>query len=654
MKKTVLTSLCVALLTGTGAMAMGPTYELSPVVVTASRVEEKAFDAPANVSVVTAKEIKARHYNHLGDVLRDIPGMNVQSYGSTGEAYSANRMYVHGNGYVVFMVDGMRLNMDGDKKAAFEFPHMDTIERVEVLKGAGSTLYGADAAGGVVNIITKKETHGVHSSLDLASGSFGLRQIGFNSRGAKDHFFYRISAANRKIGNYTDAHSQYVRQDISAKTYDVTLGHRFDKESSVSLSYSKYLSDYIRPSQGGYIGTTYAEDKKEWDGKISHKKGDLVSTDVKGDKDDERLSLHWNQKLDDRFSNQFIVFQNRNAYLDGMRATDFKVHGAFNQLTYRGDNHVLIAGIDYYKETGNLADKNTKDMRITNKAFFLQDEFTFAPHWTLTPGVRYTKNSVSGSKTTKNVTLGYNNGQVNVYGSYKEYFILPSQFQLFDATYGNRDLKPMTGYGLEGGLKYQLPNDLLFTASIFRAKTKDIIVYKSLPPTPEKKYNGTYENKAEETSNGFTVGAEKILNNHFRIRANYTYTDIPAESQYKNKNRDGYIPEHQVNLDLDYTRGPVQGILTARGLFNRPGRKAEEKNVPDSMKSFWVVDATLNYQASENVSAYVKVNNLFDKFYTDMLYIANPNITDPTKPLNEDNWYPAPGRNFQFGVEFKF
>ena len=259
MKKTVLASFCAALLVNGGAMAAS-TYQLDPVVVTANRVEQKAFDAQADVAVVTAKEIKARQYTNLGDVLKDIPGMTVQHYGSTGENYSSNRMYTHGVGAIVIMVDGMRINREGDVSAAYEFPHMDTIERVEVLKGPGSTLYGADAAGGVINVITKKGTHGVHSSLEVISGSFGKREMTFNSRGALGGFFYRLSAGNSKIGNYTDSYSHYVRQETSVKKYDVTLGHKFDKDSFVALNYNRYMSDYIRPSSGGYIGTIYSKD----------------------------------------------------------------------------------------------------------------------------------------------------------------------------------------------------------------------------------------------------------------------------------------------------------------------------------------------------------------------------------------------------------
>lgn len=631
-----------------GAMAAS-TYQLDPVVVTANRVEQKAFDAQADVAVVTAKEIKTRQYTNLGDVLKDIPGMTVQHYGSTGENYSSNRMYTHGVGAIVIMVDGMRINREGDVSAAYEFPHMDTIERVEVLKGPGSTLYGADAAGGVINVITKKGTHSVHSSLEVISGSFGKREMTFNSRGALGDFFYRLSAGNSKIGNYTDAYSHYVRQETSVKKYDVTLGHKFDKDSFVSLNYNRYMSDYIRPSNGGYIGTTYPKDIYDWKDKtkINHHKGDLVSKDKHGIKDNERFSLNWNQKLDDHFKNQLVIFQNKRFFNDGGWGKDYTTSGVTEQLTYRGNNHIVVAGIDYSKDSGDKAAKWSKDIKVTNKAFFLQDEFTFAPDWTITPGVRYTNNSKGGSKTTKDLVFGYNNGTANAYVSYREFFVLPQQFQWFSPDYGNPNLQPTTGYGLEAGVRYRMQDDLLLSATVFRTKLENLIVYKPTPK-PDNAYAGTYENKSQETADGATLGIEKVLNDKFRAKVYYTYTHIPALSG-QNENRDGYIPKGQVNVDLDYTNGKFQSVFIARGIFNRPGRKVNENKVPDSMKTFWVADLAVTYTPSDSVSAFFKVNNIFDKFYTDMLYNANPNVEE-----NMENWYPAPGRNFQFGMEFKF
>lgn len=632
MKKTVLASFCAALLVNGGAMAAS-TYQLDPVVVTANRVEQKAFDAPANISVVTAKEIQDRHYSDLGDVLKNIPGVNVQNYGVSGENYSANRIYINGSKGIVFMVDGMRVNVNGMSSgilAGSEFPDMKGVERIEVLKGASSTLYGSDAAGGVVNIITKKGGSGIHSSLGLKTGSYGNRNIVFNTRGAVGDFFYRASALRNKMENYTDAVGEEILQRVNANNYSVTIGHQIDKESFVSLTYDKYLSNYTRPDAGKIVG-------------------DPSMTPVNGEKDNSRIALNWTQKLDDRFSNQFFVYQNENKLKDGTNQPadenwifDLSTTGVTEQITYKDDKNTGIFGVDYYKDKVNdycsHGDKYGP-LSLSNKSVFLQDAYEFAPNWTITPGVRYTDNSRAGSKVTKNVTVNYNDGDMNVYGAYKEYFIVPTQNQWF-GKYGNPDLKPMTGKGIELGMNYRVKDDLLLTLNLHHMKSENAFGYDA---------NWKIRNVAKEESNGYSIGMEKVVSDNLSVKGDYTYTYMPAENSSKNINGDGYIPQHQVNIDVDYTKGKFQGILTARGMFNRPGRKVNENKVPDSMKSFWVVDATMNYQATENMSAYFKINNIFNKLYTHALWNSNPNVKE-----NKSNWYPAPGRNFQFGMEFKF
>ena len=648
MKKTVLASFCAALLVNGGVMAAS-TYQLDPVVVTANRVEQKAFDAPANISVVTAKEIQDRHYSDLGDVLNDIPGVNVQSYGVNGGNYSANRIFINGQKKSVFLVDGVRVNVNTSGfnypiLSGSEFPDMEAIERIEVLKGASSTLYGSDAAGGVVNIITKKGGSGIHSSLGLKTGSYGNRNIVFNTRGSVGDFFYRASALRNEMGNYTDAMGNEILQKVNANNYSVTIGHQIDKESFVSLTYDKYLSDYTRPDSGKIVG-------------------DPTMTPVNGEKDNSRIAFNWTQKLDDRFSNQFFVYQNENKLKDGTNQPadenwifDLSTTGVTEQITYKDDKNTGIFGVDYYKDKVNdycsHGDKYGP-LSLSNKSVFLQDAYEFEPNWIITPGIRYTTNSQVGSKTTKDLTINYNDGDMNVYGAYKEYFIVPTQNQLF-GKYGNPDLKPTTGYSFDIGVKHRYKNDLILNANAYHSKQNELVVYNS----KTKKYS----NLPSALINGFSVGAEKIVNDNFKVKVNYTYTYIPAENSSKNINLDGYIPQHQVNIDVDYTKGKFQGILTARGMINRPGAKVpsfydstytqhkfSEDDVLDSMKNVWVVDLAMNYQATENMLAFVKVNNLFDKLYTHQLFNA---ILPGEK--NPHDWYPAPGRNFQFGMEFKF
>ena len=103
--------------------------------------------------------------------------------------------------------------------------------------------------------------------------------------------------------------------------------------------------------------------------------------------------------------------------------------------------------------------------------------------------------------------------------------------------------------------------------------------------------------------------------------------------------------EQAINLGVNYDIGKFSSELTGRFIINRPGRKAGESKRPSGLDSFSLWDLSLNYKANESFRAYFKVRNLFDKWYTDQLYLMDPDST---------NWYSAPGRNYQFGVEYRF
>ncbi|WP_337552352.1 TonB-dependent receptor [Phascolarctobacterium succinatutens] len=181
-----------------------PEYMLGELVVTATRTPVEEFKANANISVVTRDTIEKNHYSNVQDALRDIPGVTISGYGNTGEVYSSNSLILNGSDKVVVLIDGVRANINGSsstygKMATSELSNMDSIERIEVLKSSASTLYGADAAGGVINIITRKATeNGVSTKLAAATGSYGKERYNLTHRGNVDGFYWDL-ALQKKI-----------------------------------------------------------------------------------------------------------------------------------------------------------------------------------------------------------------------------------------------------------------------------------------------------------------------------------------------------------------------------------------------------------------------------------------------------------------------
>ena len=130
-------------------------------------------EAPANVAVVTADQIEQRGYTDVMSALRDVPGVEIREYGN-GVGYEASSsLYLNGAKEVVWMVDGVRMNTRGTNLALSNLRDMRNIERIEVVKSVTGSLYGSDAKGGVINIITKKPQDGMQGNAGVLVGNFG-------------------------------------------------------------------------------------------------------------------------------------------------------------------------------------------------------------------------------------------------------------------------------------------------------------------------------------------------------------------------------------------------------------------------------------------------------------------------------------------------
>ena len=213
-------------------------FNLDQIVVTATRTPVEAFKAQANINVITSEKIEKMHYKDLYQALRDVPGVQTSSYGQDGYLTS-DSFAINGSKKVVFLVDGIRANhssMYGDIYSPGVFGDLSNVERVEVMKGAASALYCADAQGGVINIITKKAGKGI-SKVFFNTGSHGKQEYGFNFNTKKDKLGIRASARKLKNKDYKSAIGQRVFNDSQTNTYNVGVNYELKKNSSIDFNY---------------------------------------------------------------------------------------------------------------------------------------------------------------------------------------------------------------------------------------------------------------------------------------------------------------------------------------------------------------------------------------------------------------------------------
>lgn len=602
------------------------------MVVTASRTPEKKIDTNADVAVVTAKEIEQKHFDDVAQAVKNVPGVFINSHGASGQVGNSDQIYINGSPNVVVLVDGMRRNINGNSlmnASIAELVAMDSVDHIEVLKGSASTLYGSDAQGGVINIITKKaKEDGVKTTLRTSFGDNSKEKYTLYNAGKEGNVFWSVEAGKELQGNYKDGWGRKVINHLNAEHYNAKLGYDLGNDSSVVVNYEKYKADYTLPNNG-------STDK----------------TPAKGRKDNDAISLQYNAKLSDRLSNQFSIYRNTTSFDIPAQswAMKMKTTGISDQLTYTANKQTLTGGFDWYKDEVpyNMGSAPEGDS-VHNIAFYLQDKIDLTDQWNITPGVRVDHHSAFGTHTSPSLSIGFKqNENTNYYFNYKTFFVAPNMYQLYApgftsyGTYypvGNKDLKPQEGNTIEFGINHNFSDTLSGTFNIFHTHAKNLIHYD---------YVNGYENTGKANVNGFSLNLNKDFNQHWNAGIGYSYLHMQAMSG-QNINSDGTLPESTLNINVGYTADKFNASLYGRGIMNRYGNKGKDEM--RNYANYWVWDLAANYQFTKEATLFARVNNIFDQFYTDVGTSYGPNA-DPT---NYHYWYSAPGRNFEIGLQFQF
>lgn len=629
-RKIMAASLAVLSLSG-GAFCVEaadmPVYTLDGIVVTASRVPEKKIDSNADVSVVTAEEIEEKHYDDVSEAIRHVPGVNIANQGASSQVGMSNQIYINGSKNVVVLVDGMRRNTNGNSLSTADIGdmvNMDSIDHIEVLKGSASTLYGSDAQGGVINIITKRaKNDGVRTTLRTSFGNESREKYSLHNEGREENVFWNVDAGKELQGKYKDGWGRRVINHLNAEHYNVKLGYDLGNDSDVVFNYEKYTSDYIRPNYGT---------------------NDTAR--ARGKKDNDSVSLQYKAKLNDRLTNQFSIYRN-NTHINDNYTTSYlcdmkmRTTGISDQLTYTMDRQTITGGFDWYKDEIPYY-KGTPDVEgtsITNTAFYLQDKIDLTDRWNVTPGIRVDHHSEFGTHTSPSLSVGYKqNEKTNYYINYKSFFAAPSLYHLYSSN-GNKDLDPEEGNTVEFGVNHRFTDSLDGTFNVFHTHAKNLIDF--------DRTTSRYKNSGKTNANGFSLSLNKEFSRHWNASLGYSYLHMQAKAG-ENINNDGALPESTLHVNVSYKADKFNASLDGRGVMNRYGSK--ESPEMRNYSSYWVWDMAANYHFTKNATLFAKVNNIFDQFYTDVGSSYGPSA-DPTQ---WQGWYSAPGRNFEVGMQFTF
>lgn len=218
-------------------------YNLDEVVITATKREENLTDANANISVITKDDIERMHYNTIEEALRTVTGIQFLDYNLPG--YNMSKVRINGSDQVVVLIDGVRVSMTGTGQT-YPFhlvSDMENIERIEVLKGSASVLYGSDAKGGVINIITKKDTE-PKTKITTSTGSFGKEEYKISTEGSLGDTSYRIYGQKAISGKFKDGNDIEWKAHDNSENIGVMLKQDLSDNANIILNYTNGDDDF--------------------------------------------------------------------------------------------------------------------------------------------------------------------------------------------------------------------------------------------------------------------------------------------------------------------------------------------------------------------------------------------------------------------------
>lgn len=604
--------------TALAAEADDEATDLGETVVTAERIPTTAMSTPADVAVITAEDIEANHYADVAEALNHVPGV-VMTNGASGNDQVVR---INGEERVVVMVDGERLNDDqGSMSRASatltRIPSMKDIERIEVVKGAGSALYGSDAVGGVVNIITKRAKEN-RTQVDLNTGSWHTHNYEIYNQGSDiGGLSWTIAAGLQKRGyfDYKDQQGNTTKMggsDYSNNGVSLNLRQQLKGDNSIGLRFAHRTMDGGSPAYDtwGYYGPA---------GEFYSKNQQQIMNDV---------SVTYRFKEDTKLPGYLRYFNHYKAtQFDGGFST--RLQGVDYQNGWQLDEkNKFVAGAEWYRSISsntNVNAGNYEDKTITTEAIYLQDSMHFADKWTFVPGLRMDHHSKFGTHWSPKAALNYRpDRDTKIYASWGRVFKAPTADDLYYANaymHGNPNLDPEAGHVETVGVSHVFAPGTSLDLSYMNSVLHDAIVWVNT--------SGDATNVAEEKKHAFMLNWKQALSDQWSYDLGYTYTHTESDAKggYLNYNSmpNGY------RIGLHYAQGPWKANLEGR-----MGTGLDKTYYGDSR--YTVFDFNTSYAATPQLTIYAKALNFTNEAYS-----------------RYAGWnYPAPGRFFQIGMTYTF
>lgn len=598
--------------------------KLPNVVISANRQVQARNDSSAANTVFTRDDIDRLQPTSVTDLLSRVPGVQVAPTGGRG---SLPGIYIRGtkSAQSLVLVDGQRIANTTSGDSGLQYLNVDQIERVEVLRGSRSVIYGSDAIGGVIQVFTRRNTEqGLQPRLKLGFGSNQTWERSLGLSGGDEHTRFNLGASLDDTAGINSTHTSFPSDgDHDAyrnQSLSLNLSHSFsdELEAGFNLLDNRGKSEYDN-TFGRYDATTGRTlgQKPYTNYTVSSASGYV----------DAKLNERWQSRLElghsenrdtkrDTLSDDFSVF---NTYRDSVNWQ--------NDLTLN-DRNSLILGGDWYEDSFHGSTLFTENSRW-NRAAFVQHRFK--GDWFSTElGLRRDQNQQFGGQNSWSGTLTLPvNPDNDVLLSYSEGFRAPTFNDLYypDTKYSNPNLQPETSKSYELQWRSQLSDSTRLEASLYRTDLSDAIILDR---------SGKPQNVASARINGFEAALKQEL---FGWQGNLGLSFIDPRDRDSGHTL-ARRARRTVNLDLDRQFDKL-GVGAS---WQAISSSYDDEDNTHRLGGYALLGLRSSWALNREVALSLKVDNLLDKTYARARYSYN----DPTYANNQD--YREEGRVWMVGV----
>ena len=654
-RKKLATAIACAVFTGaacTSGVSAAEVYELNPVLVTAQRSVTKDMETPAAIEILHADDLQKTGATSVQEALKFSTGIITHGQGprNISQGTMTSKAVIRGveKGTLV-LIDGVPINQGG--RYNLEDIPVESIDRVEVVRGGGAVLYGSEANGGVINIITKDKRANMvkagfgNYGIQNYAASFQAGKLGFTA--AYDHTgkINNISAPTETTSKRTGAPRGLYYNIKRGEHANFNARYDFNDDLYVTHTYGRNSDHYVykyngidNPDNAGKEYKNVIHSTEENLTALHYTKNNFSVNAFynRRDQKTKNASAKINKKKPQNFDPSSIS-HDESGYLDQTVGINLQNRWNFHKGSF-------MLGYEFQR------DMQTKNASVTEKFYDrnvhslfgqVAYDFTHATQANLNFRQTWTEADDAGNKydkfTPEFVLMHHLDESTMVYGKVGQSFMLPTFSQLYGGgnIIGVPDLKPEKGMHYELGAKKSIGKNA-YRVALYSYKIEDSIdaVTKDLPDV-------TYNN-VDVKNVGIEFDWTRNQNENLSYRLGLTYSH-PQKREGK-IDKDGvetkgewhdYYGKLGFNAGIDYTRGK----LTTAFHISYLGDRTRDKSPYASMKAQLFSDINFSYKANDNARFFLNIDNLFDR--RDIISTSSSSFYNL-------------GRNFMAGVEYKF